>query len=303
MRDECVCVWGGGGMSSGGPTTCVHGSPAACGQPADTCHRALAYPLDLLPQDVARYFFQQLVCGVAWCHRQVGCVGGWPACCVLSLPTTSMQRRRRCRHGRCRAQPLSHYLPCPAPPLPSPSATQGVCHRDVKLENTLLDGRPAPRLKICDFGCTKVRGRREGLAVRVWESRGEWGGRLWCAAPHTLPASDAPPCLPTPTPPRAELADRLCAQDDSRHARLHCSRGLQRAAGKPPLLLSFRRCWQLAVRRACVRELPRRGVRAYAALSTLNKHLACLPPSRLFCSTTGSLRMCGAAAWRSTPCS
>lgn len=29
---------------------------------------------------------------------------------------------------------------------------QGVCHRDLKLENTLLDGRPAPRLKICDFG-------------------------------------------------------------------------------------------------------------------------------------------------------
>ena len=33
---------------------------------------------------------------------------------------------------------------------------QGVCHRDLKLENTLLDGRPAPRLKICDFGYSKV---------------------------------------------------------------------------------------------------------------------------------------------------
>lgn len=32
---------------------------------------------------------------------------------------------------------------------------QGVCHRDLKLENTLLDGRPAPRLKICDFGYSK----------------------------------------------------------------------------------------------------------------------------------------------------
>ena len=31
----------------------------------------------------------------------------------------------------------------------------GVCHRDLKLENTLLDGRPAPRLKICDFGYSK----------------------------------------------------------------------------------------------------------------------------------------------------
>ncbi|GAB4817582.1 hypothetical protein N2152v2_004628 [Parachlorella kessleri] len=32
---------------------------------------------------------------------------------------------------------------------------EGVCHRDLKLENTLLDGRPAPRLKICDFGYSK----------------------------------------------------------------------------------------------------------------------------------------------------
>jgi len=33
---------------------------------------------------------------------------------------------------------------------------QGVCHRDLKLENTLLDHQPAPRLKICDFGYSKV---------------------------------------------------------------------------------------------------------------------------------------------------
>ena len=38
-----------------------------------------------------------------------------------------------------------HYVIC----------LQGVCHRDLKLENTLLDGRPAPRLKICDFGYSK----------------------------------------------------------------------------------------------------------------------------------------------------
>ncbi|XP_010417055.1 PREDICTED: serine/threonine-protein kinase SRK2J-like [Camelina sativa] len=49
----------------------------------------------------ARYFFQQLICGV-------------------------------------------HYL-----------HTMQICHRDLKLENTLLDGSPAPRLKICDFGYSK----------------------------------------------------------------------------------------------------------------------------------------------------
>lgn len=52
-------------------------------------------------EDEARYFFQQLISGVDYCH------------------------------------------------------SSGVCHRDLKLENTLLDGNPAPRLKICDFGYSK----------------------------------------------------------------------------------------------------------------------------------------------------
>ncbi|KAH7439274.1 hypothetical protein KP509_04G053300 [Ceratopteris richardii] len=30
-----------------------------------------------------------------------------------------------------------------------------ICHRDLKLENTLLDGSPIPKLKICDFGYSK----------------------------------------------------------------------------------------------------------------------------------------------------
>ncbi|GJR72081.1 piezo-type mechanosensitive ion channel homolog isoform X1 [Tanacetum coccineum] len=49
----------------------------------------------------ARYFFQQLISGVNYCH--------------------AMQ----------------------------------VCHRDLKLENTLIDGSLAPLLKICDFGYSK----------------------------------------------------------------------------------------------------------------------------------------------------
>ncbi|XP_048498006.1 serine/threonine-protein kinase SAPK2 isoform X2 [Beta vulgaris subsp. vulgaris] len=52
-------------------------------------------------EDEARFFFQQLISGVSYCH--------------------SMQ----------------------------------VCHRDLKLENTLLDGSAAPRVKICDFGYSK----------------------------------------------------------------------------------------------------------------------------------------------------
>lgn len=52
-------------------------------------------------EDEARYFFQQLISGVSYCHRSQ------------------------------------------------------ICHRDLKLENTLLDGSTAPRLKICDFGYSK----------------------------------------------------------------------------------------------------------------------------------------------------
>jgi serine/threonine-protein kinase SRK2 len=33
---------------------------------------------------------------------------------------------------------------------------QQICHRDLKLENTLLDGNTVPRVKICDFGYSKV---------------------------------------------------------------------------------------------------------------------------------------------------
>ncbi|CAL9064524.1 serine/threonine-protein kinase SAPK1-like [Musa acuminata AAA Group] len=52
-------------------------------------------------EDEARFFFQQLISGVSYCH------------------------------------------------------SNQICHRDLKLENTLLDGSPAPRLKICDFGYSK----------------------------------------------------------------------------------------------------------------------------------------------------
>lgn len=55
-------------------------------------------------------------------------------------------------------------------------AMQGVCHRDLKLENTLLDGNPAPRLKICDFGYSKVGGR----AAAGWKGqRHGVGGLFW----------------------------------------------------------------------------------------------------------------------------
>ncbi|KAF0925614.1 hypothetical protein E2562_017198 [Oryza meyeriana var. granulata] len=57
--------------------------------------------LERFSEDEARYFFQQLICGVSYCHHMK------------------------------------------------------ICHRDLKLENVLLHGSKAPRLKICDFGYSK----------------------------------------------------------------------------------------------------------------------------------------------------
>ncbi|KAJ8453163.1 hypothetical protein Cgig2_008047 [Carnegiea gigantea] len=64
----------------------------------------------------ARFFFQQLISGVSYCH-------------AMKIKMT---------YGSS-----FHFM------------MKQVCHRDLKLENTLLDGSPAPRLKICDFGYSK----------------------------------------------------------------------------------------------------------------------------------------------------
>ncbi|KAF3337701.1 serine/threonine-protein kinase SAPK7-like protein [Carex littledalei] len=63
-------------------------------------HRSLKHP-NIIRFKESRYFFQQLICGVSYCHFMK------------------------------------------------------ICHRDLKLENTLLDGSPAPHLRICDFGYSK----------------------------------------------------------------------------------------------------------------------------------------------------
>jgi serine/threonine-protein kinase SRK2 len=97
-------------------------------------------------EDVARYFFQQLVCGVAWCHRQVRLTAhcGVPLSVwgELSMMDPSVS--------------VLHVTRPASRAAMGAAAAQGVCHRDLKLENTLLDGSRAPRLKICDFGYSKV---------------------------------------------------------------------------------------------------------------------------------------------------
>ncbi|KAK3267989.1 kinase super protein [Cymbomonas tetramitiformis] len=56
--------------------------------------------------------------------------------------------------------------------------SQGVCHRDIKLENTLVSGTTPPVLKLCDFGYSKS---------QTWQSNPHSTvGTLACIAPEVL---------------------------------------------------------------------------------------------------------------------
>lgn len=65
----------------------------------------------------------------------------------------------RCEHFTCQfilQEPFSSSFDQAIDLKVDLGSLQQICHRDLKLENTLLDGSPAPRLKICDFGYSKV---------------------------------------------------------------------------------------------------------------------------------------------------
>lgn len=81
----------------------------------------------------ARFFFQQLISGVSYCHSMV------------KRPTSKFSLWKYAwPHILCWFNLIVFLL------------LQQICHRDLKLENTLLDSSSAPRLKICDFGYSKV---------------------------------------------------------------------------------------------------------------------------------------------------
>ena len=77
--------------------------------------------------------------------------GGGRACCCWGPTLCRPAGRTRPNHehsvGSSGAMLLAN------PPCRCAPPAQGVCHRDIKLENTLLDGRTLPRVQLCDFGC------------------------------------------------------------------------------------------------------------------------------------------------------
>lgn len=116
-----------------------------------------------LSEDEARWFFQQLVLGLDYCHKMVG---------RLLLPLPNFYKRMWCcSHVLQKLELPAHRVNiCEAVCCvcaaflysveksffrKSIVGVQGIVNRDIKLENTLLDGSKRPLLKICDFGYSK----------------------------------------------------------------------------------------------------------------------------------------------------
>lgn len=143
-----------------------------------------------LREDEARWFFQQLIVGLDYCHRMVShgnALHPTTSCnlaCVFAAQLTRLRCSASqaavsvCSKGACSIScmslvmlpwlatsprikslcPNKHKRTCPGKIIESLVLwpLQGVVNRDIKLENTLLDSSPRPLVKICDFGYSKV---------------------------------------------------------------------------------------------------------------------------------------------------
>lgn len=89
----------------------------------------------------ARWFFQQLIIGMDYCHKMAS-----------QLPSIQPETESHNR-GNGNILSIESSLVCLA--CAYFDCMQGVVNRDIKLENTLLDGSKRPLLKICDFGYSK----------------------------------------------------------------------------------------------------------------------------------------------------
>lgn len=138
-----------------------------------------------LPETDARWYFQQLIIAIDYCHRMVSHGHSWGA----QAQHYHVSENAKTYHECCHPLHCSHYNDDNAAccvPSTTPVSThcisefrlsketlliftqhmqilngahnnvQGVANRDIKLENTLLDSTTRPLIKICDFGYSKV---------------------------------------------------------------------------------------------------------------------------------------------------
>ena len=159
-----------------------------------------------LRESEARWFFQQLIVAVDYIHRMVrgGCTapdgcssrallsGSAAALCAAALatrllPTPPAPAAARC-HSSATAAAAVVAAAADVPPVPRrcpcTPRLQGVANRDIKLENTLLDGSPRPLIKVRPPPLP-----RHGWGLQGWRPAGG-------AAPRGGGRSCTPPCLP-----------------------------------------------------------------------------------------------------------
>ena len=139
-----------------------------------------------LREDEARWFYQQLIVGLDYCHRMV-CERAWRGgVCVCVLAPAALcffsAAAAAASPPPLKRRPTTHVTAHTAPThTPRTNTTtnhrhtlhyttphyQGVVNRDIKLENTLLDSSPRPLVKICDFGYSKRENFQSAPGSRV----------------------------------------------------------------------------------------------------------------------------------------
>jgi serine/threonine protein kinase len=143
-----------------------------------------------LHENEARWFFQQLVMAIDYCHIMVrsgwtslsrdlelrqnvasclacfGHVACWPRPLAIAREISTdhwhsgQQRELLASNSNCASSAACLQHMCPSPVAGSgchllSCVLQGVVNRDIKLENALLDKSARPLVKLCDFGYSK----------------------------------------------------------------------------------------------------------------------------------------------------
>ena len=106
----------------------------------------------------ARWFFQQLIIGMDYCHKMVR-----PLLRAIESESLASSHAGKADDYWQEGKRYSRLLCLAGLSMPIMKTAlvtvdgglQGVVNRDIKLENTLLDGSKRPLLKICDFGYSK----------------------------------------------------------------------------------------------------------------------------------------------------
>ena len=111
-----------------------------------------------IPEEQALHFFLQIVAGLQFCHsKQVCCLALLlfsVSSCPLPAPIDALQLHDQRFHGSVRQQHALHVHRCKTSVSMYDDCCMQVAHRDIKLENLLMDSQN--NMKVIDFGLAAV---------------------------------------------------------------------------------------------------------------------------------------------------